>query len=369
MRSVGVEEELLLVDAESGEPRALSTAVLAAAEGEEPDDDGSDDVFERELHGQQVEFATRPHTDMDRLGAELVRWRRAADTHARRFGARAAALATSPLPVSPVVNDGGRYRWLSEKFGLTTREQLTCGCHVHVAVEDDEEGVAVLDRMRPWLPVLLALSANSPFWQGKDTEYGSYRSRVWLRWPSAGPTETFGSPDAYHRTVAAMVESGVLRDEGMLYFDARLSHRYPTVEIRVADVCLSASTTTTLAALARALVETEARARRSRGPAPDHGVALLRLASWQAARSGLEGPLLHPRTMRPAPARTVVEALFDHVRDALADPGDTDLVRGGLDRLLDGETGAARQRAVLRRTDSLREVAAECAALTVAGSA
>lgn len=354
MRSVGVEEELLLLDAESGEPRALSTAVLAVAGRRRPQ--GGGEVFEHELHRQQLEFATRPHTDMRLLDAEIGRLCEEADAHAQRFGARAAAVGTSPLPVSPAVTQGSRYQWLSEEFGITTQEQLTCGCHVHVSVDSDEEGVRVLDGLRPWLAVLLALSANSPFWQGVDTGYSSYRSRVWMRWPSAGPVEAFGSAQAYRSTVEALLATEAIKDERMVYFDARLSARYPTVEIRVADVCLEPSTATTLAALARGLVETEARIREPDASAPPHGVAVLRLAAWRAARSGLRGRLLHPATMRPVPAETAVGLLLAHVRDALDEAGDTDRVRDGVARLLAEGTGADRQREVLRRTGSMREV-------------
>jgi carboxylate-amine ligase len=361
VRSVGVEEELLLVDGRSGEPRALSTAVLEAVAR---DPQGNDEVFESELQRQQLEFATRPQTDMGELGDEIRRWRAEAARHAEGLDAAVAALATSPLPVSPTIGTGERHQWLKEHFGLTAQEQLTSGCHVHVSVESDEEGVAVLDRIRPWLPVLLAMSANSPFWQGEESGYASYRNRVWGRWPSAGPVEIFGSADRYHEQVADMVASGVLRDEGMIYFDARLSHSYLTVEIRVADVCLDPSTTVLLATLVRALVETAARQWRDGEPPARHGVALLRLAAWRAARSGLEDQLIHPVTMQPAPAEAVVRALFDHVRDALEESGDVLPAQEALAGLLKTGTGSRIQRELLRRTGSLREVVAECVRLT-----
>ncbi|MFF3641157.1 glutamate--cysteine ligase [Streptomyces sp. NPDC002564] len=377
MRTVGVEEELLLVDRESGEPRALSSAVLARAARETAENpaaerhaddyrEPADETFEKELHGQQLEFATQPRESMDSLTEEVVRWRADAARHAGDVGAAVAALATSPLPVSPAVNTGSRYQWMEEQFGLTTQEQLTCGCHVHVSVESDEEGVAVLDRMRPWLPVLVALSANSPFWQGSDSLYSSYRSRVWGRWPMAGPTEIFGSAARYEEQVDALVATGVLRDRGMIYFDARLSHRYPTVEIRVADVCLEAASTVLVAALARGLVETAAREWRAGVAPPEHGIGLLRFASWRAARSGLEDCLLHPVTMRPEPSHEVLGALLDHVRDALEDSGDLALVQGGVKDLLKHGNGAEVQRDLLRRTGSLREVVAECVRRTQA---
>ncbi|WP_143665942.1 YbdK family carboxylate-amine ligase, partial [Streptomyces griseus] len=178
------------------------------------------------------------------------------------------------------------------------QEQLTCGCHVHVSVASDEEGVAVLDRMRRWLPVLLALSANSPYWQGRDSGYSSYRSQVWGRWPSAGPVDVHGSAEAYHDRVRSLVGTGALRDEGMIYFDARLSHRYPTVEVRIADVCLDPADTVLLATLVRGLVDTAAREWRAGEPPPDIDTSLLRVATWRAGRSGLEGRLVHPRTLR-----------------------------------------------------------------------
>ncbi|MGW0531161.1 glutamate--cysteine ligase 2 [Streptomyces sp. NPDC003032] len=377
MRTVGVEEELLLIDRESGEPRALSSAVLARAAKDAAETSGAerhaddyrdpeDETFEKELQGQQLEFATQPRTSMDSLTEEIVRWRSEADRHAGDLGAAVVALATSPLPVSPSLNVGRRYEWMEEQFGLTTQEQLTGGCHVHVSVDSDEEGVAVIDRIRPWLSVLVALSANSPYWQGHDTRYSSYRSRVWGRWPMAGPTQIFGSAERYEEQVRDMVATGVLRDRGMVYFDARLSHRYPTVEIRVADVCLEASTTILIATLARALVETAAREWRA-GLAPaGHDVSLLRLAAWRAARSGLEDVLLHPLTMRPAPCGEVVAALLDHARDALEEAGDLDLARKTTAGLLEHGTGARVQRDLVERTGSLSAMVAECARRTQA---
>ncbi|MEV6319043.1 glutamate--cysteine ligase [Streptomyces sp. NPDC051776] len=361
MRSVGVEEELLLVDSASGEPRALSAAVLASASRVSHDTD--EQGFEAELHREQLEFATRPQTSMTELWNEVRGWRREAAHHAERLGAAVAALATSPLQVRPSISSEERYRWLLEQFGLTAQEQLTCGCHVHVSVASDEEGVAVLDRIRPWLPVLLALSANSPFWQGKDSQYASYRSRVWGRWPSAGPVEIFGSAERYHAQVEAMLGTGVLRDKGMVYFDARLSHKYGTVEVRVADVCLAPSTTLLLAALTRGLVERAAQQWQDGEPPVPHGVGLLRLAAWRAGRSGMDGNLLHPLTMRPEPADSVVQALLEHVRAAL-DDDDLALVREGLDEISRSGTGARFQRELLRRTGSLRDVVVECARRT-----
>ncbi|WP_225094607.1 glutamate--cysteine ligase [Streptomyces sp. CoH27] len=356
MRTVGVEEELLLVDPGTGEPRAMSAAVLAHA----AQDDPGQSVFEKELFGQMLEYATHPQSRMGALGAEIMRCRREAARHAGEVGCAVAALAMSPLPINPSLCVNERYQWMAERYGITAQEQLVCGCHVHVSVESATEGVAVIDQMRPWLAVLAALSANSPYCQGRDTGYAAYRTLVWWRWPSAGPSELFGSAERYHRRVAEMLATGVILDEAMAYFDARLSARYPTVEIRVADVCLRADTAVLVAALARALVETAARDWRAGRPPLDHDVCLLRLAAWQAARAGLEEDLLDPVTMRPRPAADVVRSLLEHVGDALADSGDTDCVEAAVAGLLGRGNGAREQRLLKERTGSLREVVTEC---------
>lgn len=333
---MGVEEELLLVGAD-GAPIAKAQEILDSVQ------DGNGPL-EAEFMEEQIETATPPHASLTDLGAAIRADRAGAQAAAGRVGARVAALATSPLRFTGTTVSKLRYLAARAEFGLTAREQLTCGCHVHVAVADDAEGVAVLDRMGPWLATLLALSANSPFWQGADSGYASFRSQVWARWPTAGPTRTFGTPEAYHAAVDALVATGTILDPAMVYFDARLSARYPTVEIRVADVCLAADTATLVAALARGIVETAAREAADGISPPPAPTELLRTAYWRAGRSGLSGDLVDPRTWRPAAAHDVVGALVEHIRDALVDAGDLDAVTDLLGVLWASGDGASRQR-------------------------
>jgi carboxylate-amine ligase len=363
-RSVGVEEELLLVDPATGAALALSAAVLCSAT------DGSRrpaSQLTSELTGEQVETNTRPCTSLPELAHELHRWRRVASDAAARVGARVAALGTSPVPVDPSITPAPRYQRMLREFGLTVAEQLTCGCHVHVQVESAAEGVAVLDRIRGWLPCLLAISANSPFWQGQDSGYASYRSQVWGRWPSAGPTGCFGCADTYHATVQAMLDTGTILDRGMIYFDARLSHRQPTVEVRVADVCLLVADAVLLAALTRGLVETAARAWRAGAPAPALRTEVLRLASWRAGRSGLDGDLVGP-TGHPEPAEAVLRALVSHIRPALADHGDLRMVDELMGALLSRGTGATEQHHAYRSSGRLTDVVTHATQRTLASA-
>lgn len=340
MRTFGVEEELLLVHAATLEPlpageRAAHLQERATATGHR---------LATELQLEQIEVDAPPRTTLDEQLAAIRAGRALADAVAVRVGARAVALPTAPGPVTPHFASEDRAQWVRERFGLAGREELTCGLHVHVAVGSREEGVAVLDRIRVWLPVLLALSANSPFWNGADTGFGSYRYQVWSRWPTAGPPEVLGSAEEYDRHRQALLASGVPRDAGMLYFDARLCEHHPTVEVRVADVCLEAEHAAVLAALVRALVETAARAWAAGAEVPQVRASLLRAWMWHASRTGVEDRLVDPVTGTPVAAPDVVARLLDRVAPVLAEHGEQERVAAVVGSILRCGSGARRQR-------------------------
>jgi carboxylate-amine ligase len=366
MRTFGVEEELLIVDPESGEPLALADALLAGhrvAADDLPVDpevhhsgkqaDYDDEMgLSAELKLEQIETQTRPCLEYGSLLEQIRAGRALADRAARKHGARVAALATSPLASTTHTTPDPRYAKMLERFGLTAQEQLTCGFHVHTFIESPEEGVAVLDRIRDKLAVLTALSANSPFWNGVPTGFESYRTQAWNRWPTAGPAGIYGTYPAYRRVVTRLLESGVMLDEGMLYFDARLSEAYPTVEIRVADTCTDVEDALLVVALVRALVETLA----VQGEPAAVRSDLLRAAGWRASRYGVSGDLVHPLTWDVVPATVALRVLVEHVGPALDRAGDTGRVESGLARLSATGNGARRQRAAYERTGDLRGV-------------
>lgn len=376
MRTFGVEEELLIVSPETGEPLALADAMLSgrrmaaddAPQGTRPqvletrdvdphsletrDETVYDDEetgLSAELKLEQIETQTRPCREYGVLLEQIRAGRTLADLAARKSNARVAALATSPLASTTHTTPDPRYALMLERFGLTAQEQLTCGFHVHTYVESPEEGVAVLDRIRDKLAVLTALSANSPFWNGQPTGFESYRTQAWNRWPTAGPAAIYGTYPAYRRVVTRLLDSGVMLDEGMLYFDARLSRNHPTVEVRVADVCLRAEDAALIALLVRALVESASREWRSGvDPAPVPTV-LLRMASWQASSSGLSGDLLDFGTFRPVRAADVVRSLLDYLAPVLDEQGELAVARQGVEDIIARGTGAAEQRRIRDR--------------------
>lgn len=367
LRTVGVEEELLLVDAETGRPLTRGSGVISRAPAL-VGTTGAGGVGEwlgppaghvaSELQQQQVEIATAPRTAPLGLEQDLRAWRAAAGAAAEELGARVVATGMSPLPFTPAPTADRRYAAIMEHFGLTARQQLTCGCHVHVGVASDDEAVGVLDRIRPWLPVLLAISTNSPYYAGEDTGFASFRSQAWARWPTAGPPERFGSARRYHAFVDQLLSTGVPLDHKMVYFDARLSPTFPTIEIRVADVCLDVQDSVLVAALCRGLVETAARAWAAGDEAPDVPTELLRLATWRAGHDGVDGALLDPFTALPHPATEVLGQLLEYVEPALLEAGDLYFVERQLSAVLKRGTGAWRQRELAADRDLPAVVAA-----------
>ncbi|GAB3424379.1 carboxylate-amine ligase [Flindersiella endophytica] len=353
-RPIGVEEEYLLVDPRTARPSSVASAVLRIADAlgkrdgsGQPAQPGGE--VDGELWLEQLEIDTHPCLSLDELDAELRRQRERASKLARAAGVEIAALATSPFPGDPSPTPKPRYQKLIEHFGATAQEQLVCGVHVHVEISGDDEGAAVIDRIRRWAPALLAITANSPYWKGHDTGYASFRSQVMERWPTAGLTQTFGSGKAYRRVMRGLLAGKVIDDESMVYFLARLSRTYPTVEVRIGDVCLRRSDTVLFGVLVRALAETEIRAWAS-DPAPDEGrLELYRAAIWQAARQGVDGSLPHPSSGEPIPAQDVIWALVEHVKPVLREYGELDAVLERTRALLSRGTGARAQRIAYQR--------------------
>ncbi|MDQ2588042.1 carboxylate-amine ligase [Saccharothrix yanglingensis] len=332
MSTIGAEEEFLLVDPTTLRPVPRAAEVLARVEELPP---GA--KAHPELMGTQVEFATGVCDDLDGLGAQLVAGRRALVGAAKASGLRLLASGTPPLAdPAPGFAPGGRYGRVEELFRAQVTDYQSNGCHVHVGVPDRDTAVHVVNHLRRWLPALLALGANSPFWAGRDTGYASWRIVEQSKFPGSGVTPHFADAAAHDAAVARLVDLGVLVDESQTFWFARPSPRYPTVEVRVADTAATPGEAVLQAALTRALV-----AATPPGPAPELDEQVLAAAVWSAARYGLTGDGVDPLTARRVPVPELLEALFDHAADALGE--DRVAVRSLLDRVLAEGNGAVRQ--------------------------
>lgn len=349
--TIGVEEEFHLVDPQTRRLRPAVAAVLERGRRRLGED------VDAELLPSQVEVRTPVCSSLAEVRTAVVRLRHELGQAAAEAGCRLAASGTHPWQAQvPEVTRKQRYEEMADRFGIIAREQVVCGCHVHVGIADPEIAISAMNRARPWLATLLALSANSPFWCGEDTGYASFRTQVWSHWPSAGPPGFFASREEYDEVMAALVDVGVLRDLGMLYWDVRPAQELDTLEFRVADACLSVDESVMLAGLTRALARTCTEAASRDEPVEHVGVELLRAAHWRAARSGLDGDLVDVDARRPVPAGEQVRRLLDHVGPALAEHGDVAEVTALVAQTLGRGTGAARQRAAYQRRGNLDDV-------------
>lgn len=358
MFTIGVEEEYHLVDAATMALRSMASVVDRAAS--EMDDASA------EISTSQLEVATPVCSSLDELRSELVRLRCQAGEVAARQGCRILATATHPFSTweDQRLSAGPRYVDLFERWGLLALQQLITGCHVHVAVEDPEVLIGVLDRVRPWLPVLTALSASSPFWEGNDTGYASYRTMWFDRWPTAGIPGAFGTRRAFDQLVDGLVATGAIDDASHLYWDARPSSHYPTLEFRCADVCPSIDDAVLYAALARSLVRSLSAEVEAGAALPVVRSEVLRVARWRAARHGLAGELVHPESWVLRPAADVVRRLLGRLRPDLEEHGEWEEVARRIEHVLERGGAAERYRRLMARTGDLREVTAAAVAET-----
>jgi carboxylate-amine ligase len=362
--TVGVEEEFFVVDAETGALRHDVEDVVDRSEAP----DGH--VIDHELKRSQAETGTAICSGSDELRASIVALRRRLAEAAAQTGGRLLAAGTHPF--AHWSDDGGvapepAYERLEETYGQLTAEQTVCGCHVHVGVRDPDLAIEVLNRARPWIPLLHALSANSPYWLGDDTRYASYRTEVFHRWPTAGPPEHLDDRAAYEEVVRDLQATGLIDDPARLYWDLRPSARYPTLEFRAADVMTSIDHAVAYALFVRALVETCAAEAEAGTPFQPPRPELLRGAIWRAARCGLSEDLIDLDRRVAVPAPELLAAGLEHLRPVLEDRDEWDEVRSTFGDLLERGTGAERQREAFARTDDLRAVVRELVEQTVAG--
>jgi carboxylate-amine ligase len=338
-RTLGVEEELHVVDLASGRLSARAPELLRGL---------PDEGFSFELQRSTVETNTPVCTSLEELRTEIVRLRRLADTVAAEAGLGVAATGTAPMSRTSdfELTALGRFSRMQQDYRFLVDDQLICGLQVHVGVADRDVAVRAAQRMAGDLPTLLAMSASSPYWNGTDTGYSSFRTMVWQRWPTAGSFGYAESAADYDRLVADLIEANIISDPKMAYFDVRPSSHVPTVELRVCDACPIADDGVLIAGIFRALVSEAIAADENGEKLRRRPEPVYRAAMWRAARSGLTGALLTPE-MYPVdrPAFDVVRAMVERLGEHLEDTGDHDDVADLTAALLARGESSSRQRA------------------------
>jgi carboxylate-amine ligase len=350
--TIGVEEEYQIIDPATRELCSRAKHILPIAQqalGEE---------VQPEAQLSQIEIATPICRTLADVRGEVVHRRREVIAAAAKDGNRIAAAGTHPFShwEDQQLTPKDRYKSLERDYQQLTRELIICGCHVHVGISDRDAAIGVMNRARVWLAPLLALSANSPFWLATDTGYASYRTEIWSRWPLSGVPSIFESHAEYKSLVEALVATKSVEEATKIYWDVRLSERYPTIEFRITDVCMTVDEAVMVAGLVRALARTCYEQALRDEPFVAARPELLRAAHWRAARYGLEADLMDIDALAAVPAREMVEKFLTFVRPSLEDSGEWDEISSIVNETMQRGTGATRQREAYKRAGRLEDV-------------
>src|SRR5919107_344585 len=283
--TLGAEEELHLIALDRWELSARAPLLLSRLPST---------FYSAELQRTTVETNTAVVRSLGELREELLRLRKELVAVAGREGLGVAAVGTAPRSTFAdfELTSTGRYSRMHEQYRLLVDEQLICGTQIHVGIADRDVAVEIGQRIARDLPVLLALSASSPYWNGQDTGYASIRTIIWQRWPSAGSPGRISSAAEYDQLIADLISSGVIADAKMAYFDVRPSAHAPTLELRVCDACPLVDDAVLIAGLFRAMARAAELDIEAGRPYTAPLAPLHRAGIWQAARSGLSRELV-----------------------------------------------------------------------------
>jgi len=310
--TLGVEEEYLLVERESGAVAAEPPDELFAALHERT----AGRAFPEFLRAQ-VEVATPVCRDIGEARQALTGLRQAVIEEAGRYGLAPIAASSHPfsLTAKQKRTEKERYIALLEEMQGAARRMMICGLHVHVGIDDDDLRIDLMNQLTYFLPHLLALSCSSPFWEGERTGLMSFRLMIFNGVPRTGLPEQFSSWGEYRRHTDILVETGIIADTSRIWWDLRPSVRYPTLETRVMDCCTTLEDTLSLAALNQCLVRMLWRLRRANQRWRMYSHLLLGENRWRAMRYSYDAGLLDLGQQRIVPFAELLEELIALVRE------------------------------------------------------
>ena len=306
--TIGIEEEYLLVDVET---RALASE--PPAEMLEAFEHRIKDLVRPEFLKAQIEIGTTVCPNVHEAHAQLAYLRGAVAEVANGYGLAPIAASTHPFSewTTQVHTDKARYNRLADDMQGVARRLLICGMHVHVGIEDDELRIDLLNQASYFLPHLLALSTSSPFWRGDDTGLKSYRLSVFDELPRTGLPGHFDTMTEYQRHVDIMVKVGVIPDASMLWWDLRPSAKFPTLEMRITDICTRLKDAAAVAALYQCVMRMLYRLRRSNQRWRNYANMLINENRWRAQRYGTDEGMIDFGRCAMVPFPELIAELMD----------------------------------------------------------
>ena len=351
--TIGIEEELMLLDRDTLELRSMVEDMLEAV----PETDGD---VKPELLESVLEVSTTPCRNTNEAGAQLRELRRQVQRTAADQNLAIGSAGTHPFAKweDQRIVARPRYRELVAALGFVARQELIFGMHVHVGIDDPDKAVHVANGMRVHIPLLLALSANSPFWRGQATGLLSTRTPIFRAFPRVGIPPLYRDFEDYATRVRFMMASRSIEDYTYLWYDVRPHANFGTVEIRVADAQTRVEHTLGLAALIQAMVKELAEHYGSGKPLSDYPHEMLDENKWLAARRGLDGDLVDLPSENRVATKDLARRVLDRMREHADDLGSGDEL-AGVEDIIDRGTGADRQVVVYEANRDLRELMSE----------
>ena len=349
--TVGIEEEFQIVDPESRDLRSSVTEILAQ---------GSErlkDQLKKEMFQAMVEVGTEICDDVEQARAEVIQLRRTVAELAEAAGGRLVASGTHPFGnwQTMDITDDERYVSLTEQLQEIARSIAVYGLHVHVGVDDRDHSIELMNEARYFLPHILALSVNSPFWEGRNTGIKSYRSVIWGRMPRSGIPDSFHSWDEYRAFVDMLIATHSIDEPKKIWWDIRPHPVFKTLEFRVCDMPTRVEETIALAALFQAVVAKLSRLRSRNLGFRIYHRSLIAENRWRAMRFGIDGQLIDFGKQCETPMRELGEELLEFVDDVVDDLGSRAAMET-VQHILRHGTGADRQLAIYEQTNDLRAV-------------
>ena len=349
--TLGVEEEFQTIDPETRDLRSHMSQIV---EG------GKMTLHEQvkaEMHQSVVEVGTTVCQNIQEARGQITHLRQQVIELADRVGLQIAAAGTHPFSRwqdQPITADS-RYDKIVEELQEAARSNLVFGMHVHVGLDNRELGVYMMNSLRYFLPHIFALSTNSPFWEGRETGYKSFRTKVFERFPRTGIPEHFSSASEYDAYIELLVKTGSIDNGKKIWWDLRLHPFFNTIEYRVCDMMLRVDEAVALAALMQALVAKIYQLMVKNLAFRQYRKALINENKWRAARYGLDGKLIDFGKKEELPTRELILELLDFVDDVLDELGSRHEVEY-IHQMLENGTGADRQLKVFRETGDLKKV-------------
>jgi carboxylate-amine ligase len=357
--TIGIEEELMILDAET---LTLANAIEGVLE--EYGDDGD---VKPELLESVLEIATSPHPNARAAGEQLRSLRSAVAEAAGRRDLCIGSSGTHPFAMweDQRVSARPRYRDLIDSLRFVARQEIIFGLHVHVGLDDPEKAIHVANGMRVHVPILLALSANSPFWRADDTGLASARMPIFRTFPRVGIPPFYYGWDDYRKRIDFMVDSGVIEDYTFLWYDVRPHPNFGTVEVRAMDAQTRVEHTLALAALIQAMMKELAEHYEAGKQLSDYPYEMLDENKWLAARHGLDSELVDLPERKLVPAKELARRLYDRLREHAQELGSAAELEG-IEDILQHGNGAQRQRVVYEANHDYAEVLREIVEATAA---